>query len=158
MPALFAARTVAELPITRRQAWSTASQTAALRFAGMIEEDSPSSGRIIDGRPPMLDVSNRMSLQTFVRTVAGTFSPPQSPAKPSWAAISRDGVRLAESGRAANGSNASATRTAKSGCAFIPLPLAVPPCGRQASAAACRSIAALASSSCRAQVRNTSRA
>ncbi|KOT09756.1 hypothetical protein DM56_2278 [Burkholderia mallei] len=121
--------TATSLPNTWQHSIVTASDCVGLTLPGMIELPGSFSG--IDSSPspqrgPL--ASQRMSFAIFIRLAATVFSAPCANTSASAAAITSNLFGALTNGRPVSRPISAATPAANFGCAFRPVPTAVPPC------------------------------
>ena len=117
----------------------SASHWVGFTFPGMIELPGSFSGMVsspIPQRGPL--ASQRMSFAIFMNEAASVFSAPCAWTSASLAARASNLFGAVTKGRPLQRASSAATRTAYSGCAFSPVPTAVPP---RASSHTCGSAA-----------------
>ncbi len=116
------------LPMTSKATWLTTSGITGLTLPGMIEEPACTAGRLISPRPARgPEDSSRRSLQTLESLTATRLSTPESCTKEPASCVAS--IRLGDttSSTPAISERMRVTRAAYSGCALMPVPMAVAP-------------------------------
>ena len=120
----------ASLPITCADTWQTTSGITGLTLPGMIELPFCSSGRKISPSPARgPEPIQRRSLAILVSETASTFSAALASTRPSRLACASNGSAGGEMVNPVSLDRRSLTSSAKRGCVFRPVPVAVPPSG-----------------------------
>ena len=120
--------TATSLPITCAHSMVSASAWVGFTLPGMIELPGSFSGMVISPMPQRgPEASQRTSLAILLSDAASVFSAPCAWTSASLAARASNLLGAVTKGWPVSSASLSATRTAYSGCAFRPVPTAVPP-------------------------------
>ena len=141
--------TVTSFPITCAHTAVSASDCVGFTFPGMIEEPGSFAGSRSSPSPARgPDPSMRMSFAIFISDTAMVLSWPESSTCASCAASDSNLFGAVTNGCPVSVATSAATRSAYSGCAFSPVPTAVPPRASSRSRGSTPSTRAMPFSTC----------
>ena len=127
-PASAAKLTVTSLPITSNAIWLTTSGMTGFTFPGMMLEPACIGGRLISPRPARGPLAkSRRSLQTFDSLTATRFSTPDNWTNAPQSCVASIRFGAVTSGMPVISDSRRQTSAAYSGCALMPVPIAVAP-------------------------------
>ena len=137
------------LPNTWQHSIVMASHWVGLTLPGMIELPGSFSGIVISPRPERgPDAIQRTSLAIFISAVARVLNAPCASTSASWPASAMNLFGADLNCRPVRDAISAAMRLANSGCAFRPVPTAVPPAANCSRPGRAFLIACSANSSC----------
>ncbi|GJE43314.1 hypothetical protein AEGHOMDF_2493 [Methylobacterium soli] len=148
-PWLPAKATVVPLPITCVQTIVSASHWVGLTLPGMIEEPGSFSGSDSSPRPERgPDARRRISCAILNRPEARAASAPCVKTRASWVASASNLFSAEVNGNPVSSAVLAAKASANLGCAFSPVPTAVPPCASASTPGKVAAIRAPPSATC----------